>query len=74
MKKIIEINGMNCPKSQARIEGALSKVEGVKSVKTDLKKKTATVTTEVENEILTKVVTDLGYTVVGVSVKKGLFN
>ena len=74
MKKIIEINGMNCPKCQARIEGALSKVEGVKSVKTDLKKKTATVTTEVENEILTKVVTDLGYTVVGVNVKKGLFN
>ena len=74
MKKIIEIKGMNCPKCQARIEEALSKVSGVKSAKTDLKKKVAVVSGEATDEALTKAVVDAGYTVISVSVKKGLFS
>lgn len=73
MKKIIEISGMNCSKCQARIENALNSLEGVKSVKTDLKKKTATLTTELSDEILAKAVVDAGYTVLSITEKKGLF-
>lgn len=74
MKKIVEISGMNCPKCQARIENAVKALEGVKSVKTDLKKKTATVSGDVSTEILQKAIVDAGYTVVNITEKKGLFS
>lgn len=74
MKKIVEISGMNCPKCQARIENAVKALEGVKSVKTDLKKKTATVSGDVPTEILQKAIVDAGYTVVNITEKKGLFS
>ena len=37
--KVIKVEGMNCSRCQARIEEAVKKVDGVKSVKTDLKNK-----------------------------------
>lgn len=73
MKKIIEISGMNCSKCQARIENALNSLDGVKSVKTDLKKKIAIITTDLNDEILAKAIVDAGYTVLSITEKKGLF-
>ena len=45
-KKTLVVEGMMCEHCAAHVEGALSKIEGVKSAKVDLKKKTATVKAE----------------------------
>ena len=72
--KIIKVEGMNCSRCQARIEEAVKKVEGVKSVKTDLKNKEVKVKGEVTSEVLQTVITETGYKVVSIAEKKGLFN
>ena len=74
MKKIIEINGMHCPKCSARVENALNAIEGV-SAKVNLAKRQAVVTlkTEVADDTLKKAVDSLGFEVVSVTVKKGIF-
>ena len=74
MKKIIEINGMHCEKCKARAEKALNSLEGV-SAKVNLAKKIAVVSIkgEVSDETLKNTVTELGFEVVGISVKKGIF-
>jgi len=38
MKKVIKVSGMTCEHCKARVEKALSSVDGVKSAKVDLKK------------------------------------
>ena len=75
MKKIITVEGMHCQHCQASVEKALSALEGVKSAKVDLAKKTATVTlsADVADETLTRAVADAGFEPKGVETKKGLF-
>ena len=68
MKKTIVIEGMMCEHCKARVEAALAAVEGVKDVKVELKKKTATVTSEneISGETLSSAVTAAGYKVIEV--------
>jgi len=75
MKKVVKINGMNCNHCVMAVEKALSAVPDVKTVKVDLAKKQAVVAmdNEVSDASLTAAVTDAGFTVVGIEVKKGLF-
>ncbi len=65
MEKTLKVEGMMCMHCKAHVEKALSAVSGVESVAVDLDAKTATVTlnTEVDDEVLTKAVTDAGYSV-----------
>ncbi|MGN1373456.1 MAG: heavy metal translocating P-type ATPase [Candidatus Coproplasma sp.] len=65
MKKLISVEGMCCEHCAARVEKALSAVEGVVSADVKLKKKLAIVRSreEISDEVLTKVITDAGYTV-----------
>lgn len=75
MKKVIEINGMSCGHCQARVEKALNAIAGVEA-KVELKKNRAVVNlkSEVSDETLKDAVTEAGYEVVSISVKKGLFS
>ena len=75
MKKIMEINGMSCAHCQARVEKALSAIEGVEA-KVDLKKNQATISMkqEVSDLVLTDAVVEAGYEVLSVKEKKGLFS
>lgn len=74
MKKIIEIDGMHCEKCKARVEKALNELNGV-SAKVNLAKKNAvaSVNSEITDELLEKTVTKLGFSVVSISLKKGIF-
>ncbi len=71
MKKLITVEGMCCEHCAARVEKALSAVEGVVSADVKLKKKLAVVRSreEIADDVLTKVITDAGYTVVGIETK-----
>lgn len=68
MTKEMIIEGMMCGHCKARVEKVLSEVAGVTSVVVDLEKKSATVemSSEVENSVLSSVVTDAGYEVISV--------
>lgn len=68
MKKKIGIEGMMCPHCQARVQKALESVDGVSAVDVDLDGKCATVTlsSDVADEVLTKTVSDAGYTPTGI--------
>lgn len=74
MKKIIEINGMHCQKCSGRAENALNAISGV-SAKVDLAKKRAvcSIKGEVSDEALKAAVTELGFEVVSITEKKGIF-
>ena len=73
MKKILEINGMNCQHCATKVGKALNAIKGVKA-KIDLKKKQAIVkmAEPIEGSILEKAVTDAGYEVVSSREKKSL--
>ncbi len=75
MKKVIRIDGMNCGHCQAKVEGALSSLNGVSKAKVDLKKKIATVTLEgdIIDDVLLKTVNDAGFKAISIETKKGLF-
>ena len=75
MKKEMVIEGMHCGHCQARVEKALSGVDGVESVKVNLKNKTAVISLRqnVEDSTLMQVVNDAGYQAVSVQEKKGFF-
>lgn len=74
MKKIIKIEGMSCGHCQAKAEGALNAINGVEA-KVDLKKKTATVnfTSDIEDSVFKNAIADVGFEVVSIEEKKGLF-
>ena len=65
MEKILTVEGMTCKHCSARVEKALSALEGVKSAVVDLDAKTATVTMESElpDAKLIAAVEDAGYDV-----------
>lgn len=75
MKKVIQIEGMSCNHCKNHVEKALNSLDGV-TAKVNLKKKNALVdlTTDVNDDILKKKVTDAGYEVISISEKKGLFS
>lgn len=67
MEKTMLIEGMSCGHCSARVEKALNELDGVNAT-VDLDKKTAFIklSKEVNDEVLTKAVTDVGYEVVSV--------
>lgn len=64
MKKMI-IEGMMCMHCKAHVEKALNEIEGVTAT-VDLENKCANIEGDVANEVLTKAVTDAGYTVISI--------
>lgn len=74
MKKIIRIEGMSCGHCQAKVEKALNSISGIEA-KVDLKKKIATVTmkSETEDSVIKESISEAGFEVVSIEMKKGLF-
>ncbi len=70
MKVIVNVNGMNCNHCKMSVEKALNSVDGVVSAEVDLNAKNASVTLskEVDDAALLKVVNEAGFE--GVSVEK----
>ncbi|MBC8570841.1 heavy metal translocating P-type ATPase [Zongyangia hominis] len=68
MKKTMIIEGMMCAHCSGRVESALNAIDGV-SATVNLEEKSATVTLsqEVGDDVLTKAVTDAGYTVTSIA-------
>ena len=64
MKKIMIIDGMTCGHCKGRVEDALNKIDGVTAT-VDLDQKSAYVnlSKDIDDEILKKVITDVGYEV-----------
>lgn len=71
MKKIIHVEGMCCEHCAKRVENALSAVSGVVSADVKLKKKIAIVRSreEIDDGVLKEVITEAGYSVLGIDVK-----
>lgn len=67
MQKTLKIEGMMCQHCVAHVTKALQGVEGVENVEVNLKKKSATVTTEVADEVLVKAIEEAGYSVKKIS-------
>ena len=65
MTRTMKIEGMMCAHCSGRVEKALNELPGVTAT-VDLAAGAATVTGDVSDEILTKAVTDAGYTVTGI--------
>ena len=72
MTKTITIEGMMCNHCKASVEKALTAVAGVTGVTVELEAKTAAVASleGVADEVLSKAVTDAGYTVVSITENK----
>lgn len=68
MKKIITIDGMACEHCVSSVKNALEKLDGVKSVKVELKKKSATVklSDNIADDVLKSAVTLAGFTPISV--------
>lgn len=68
MKKIISVEGMSCEHCAAAVKNALEELDGVKSAKVELKKKSATVklSEDVADDVLSAAVTNAGFTAVSV--------
>lgn len=65
MTKTMKIEGMMCAHCSGRVEKALNDLPGVTAT-VDLAAGTASVNGDVADEVLTKAVTDAGYTVIGI--------
>jgi len=68
MKKKILIEGMSCKHCVKHVEDALKEIEGIISVKVDLKNKNATVdlANEINDERIRSAIEDAGYEVTGI--------
>ena len=68
MKKELVINGMHCAACGARVEKALSALDGVKVKKVDFKKGRAVIdcTSDLSEDIFREAVTALGFEFAGV--------
>lgn len=69
-KKTVKVEGMMCEGCVEKVDNALKAVPGVTSVDVNLKKGTATVEGDADDEALVKAVVDAGYRA---KVKHGLF-
>lgn len=63
--KTMKIEGMMCTHCQAHVEKALNAIPGVTAA-VDLSAGTAAIQGDASDEVLTKAVTDAGYTVVSI--------
>ena len=63
MKKLINIEGMNCNHCVAHVKEALAEIDGVNVIDVSLDTKNATVETIIGNEILIKAIEEEGYQV-----------
>ena len=68
MKKTIKINGMMCPHCEARVKKLLEETKGISSAIVSHTEGTAivTLTSPIENEIISKIITDNGYEVISI--------
>lgn len=68
MEKTMKIKGMMCPHCEARVKKVLEELPEVAEAKVSYKKDTAQLklNSPVSDEVLTKVITDNGYTVVSI--------
>ena len=68
MVQTLKIEGMMCPHCEARVKKALEALEGVESAAVSHETGSAAVTlfSDVEDAVLMRAVTDLGYKVTGV--------
>lgn len=68
MKKEIKIEGMHCAHCTARAEDALGAIDGVKKVKTDLKKGLAKIECEadISEAVIKEAIEALGFDVVSI--------
>ena len=66
MKKEIKIDGMHCEHCVAKVENALSSLDGVKKVKVKLEKGLAKLDGDVSDEAIRAAVSDAGFTVTGI--------
>jgi copper chaperone len=75
LKKVIKIRGMHCQHCQSRVEQALNDLEGV-TAKVNLKKEEAVVTlsSSLDEQILKDAIQEVGYEVLSIKDKKGLFS
>ncbi len=75
IKKKMKVEGMSCKHCQAKVEKALLMVDGIKNVNVKLETKEVIISMDkfIEDEILNKTVTDIGYKVVSIEEKKSLF-
>ena len=63
MTKTVIIEGMMCTHCSGRVEQLLNEIEGVTAT-VNLDTKSATVTGDISDETIKKIITDAGYTVV----------
>lgn len=75
MKQLIKIEGMMCAHCEAHVTKALEALNGVKKVKASAAKKEAVITVDaaIADAVLTEAVSEAGYQVTGIEMKKGLF-
>ncbi len=63
MKKEIKIDGMHCEHCAAKVENALSSLDGVKKVKVKLEKGLAKLDGDVSDEAIKAAVSEAGFSV-----------
>ena len=73
MKKVIEVEGMCCKRCAERAEKKLLLRDGVKGAKANFKKGIIFVESELDDEALNACVTDAGFTVKEIRIRKGIF-
>jgi Cu2+-exporting ATPase len=66
MKKTMKIKGMMCPHCEARVKKVLEELPEVDEAAVSFKKNSAilTLNADISDEVLTKVITDNGYSVI----------
>ena len=66
MKKVLSIEGMSCEHCVAHVKEALEALDGVENVIVSLDENSATVETEVDNEVLKSAIEEEGYDVIDI--------
>jgi Cu2+-exporting ATPase len=71
MEKRMQVEGMMCPRCEARVQKALEALPGVEKAVADheANRVTVTLSTPVADEVLTETVQKAGYTVTGVQLQ-----
>ena len=73
MKRVIEVDGMCCKRCAERAEKKLLLLDGVTGARANFKKGVILVESTVKDEELAACVTDAGFAVKEIRVRKGLF-
>ena len=71
MEKRILIEGMKCSGCANRVNNALKSIKGIKKVNVNLEEKYADIVykKDIDNEVLTSTITELGFKVTGIEDK-----